>query len=108
MRGHTATAPVSVNSRQWLTTVCSLAVGTAFFALWFWLEQPLYSTYLRVKFPSEIHQKRLGLRSEKEAPERTVVSPLSMQCWQNTRHVSGSYATAVLLRQASQIGPKRL
>ena len=32
-----STAPSDGNIHRWLTTAASLVVGTAFFALWFWL-----------------------------------------------------------------------
>lgn len=35
--GQTGTARPSDASAQWLTTIASLIVGSAFFALWFWL-----------------------------------------------------------------------
>ena len=30
-------APIAGHNNRWLTAVASLAVGAAFFALWFWL-----------------------------------------------------------------------
>jgi hypothetical protein len=34
---HTGTARTGDSGRRWLTTIASLIVGSAFFALWFWL-----------------------------------------------------------------------
>lgn len=37
---HSETASATASGERWLTTLASLAVGAAFFALWFWLLPP--------------------------------------------------------------------
>ncbi len=35
--GQSGSSPASVHGTPWLSAAASLAVGVAFFALWFWL-----------------------------------------------------------------------